>query len=75
MMKDLDKTAELVKAIPTITELLIRFPTIGSNPHKKVRPITSGKYFRPIVATKIAVNTVLILDITSCAPITLSKLP
>ena len=65
---------EMVKAIPTMIELLIRFPTIGRRPQRKVRPTTKGPYLSETASTNMAVKNVLILEIRSCAPITVSKL-
>ena len=66
---------EIVKAMPTMIELLIKLPTIGSSPQIKVRPTTTVACRSDIAITKIAVRTVLMAEIKSCAPITVSKLP
>ena len=65
---------EMVIAIPTMTELLIKFPTMGNSPQRKVRPTTKVRYLSETASTNMAVKSVLIPEIRSCAPITVSKL-
>ena len=47
---------------------------MGNSPQRKVRPTTKVRYLSETASTNMAVKSVLIPEIRSCAPITVSKL-